>query len=417
MPKAAQANRQAIIFGPVLRVLMIGFITSMLAVFSVASISTVSAGPPINDATAPATGSGTADPFAATPVPDPETSPGYAESPKTDGGVSPNNKAYTRFEVRQTARKQLEGNLVVKGEGFGGTMPYSAKANEAFSVFTLLPELTGHYELELTLLGRNTPVLWVEGDLQRVGEGEYRHQFINGDADPDLLVLSPEDPGMIMALGSVKAKLNSCVHLFSPIDAVFTLGVDNDGDGHIGPSESVTRAIQGESSACITTPESNIPLTSLYKAQVITDQGTVVARNAGLYDFLNKSSIESEKESIAQLVREFKVQWIRTPVATSIEIMNASLRPPAVQVSVVPQVEEVTGDIIRNGSDDSLDDSAQTETSGEPPSDSGAAEEENSPGFIVKNWMWLAMGAGLVIAAFMILRGILATNTVSYRNR
>ena len=417
MPKTAQANRQANTFGPVLRVLMIGFITAMLAVFSAASISSISADPPVNDATAPATGSGTSDPFAAPPVPDLETSPEIADSPETDEGTSPDNKAYTRFEVHQIARKQLEGNLVVKGEGFSGTMPYSAKANEAFSVFTLLPELTGHYELELTSLGRNTPVLWVEGDLQRVGEGQYRHQFINGDADPDLLVLSPEDPGMIMAIGSIKAKLNSCVHLFSPIDAVFTLGVDNDGDGHVEPYESVTQAIQGESSACITTPESNIPLTSLYKAEVITDQGTVVARNAGLYDFLNKSSIESEKESLADLVREFKVQWIRTPVATSIEIMNASLRPPAVQVSVVPQVEEVTADIIRNGSDDSVGASDQPGNSGEPPSDSGAAEEENSPGFIVKNWMWLAMGAGLVIAAFMILRGILATNTVSYRNR
>jgi hypothetical protein len=207
------------------------------------------------------------------------------------------------------------------------------------------------------------------------------------------------------------------VQLYSPIDAVFTLGVDTDGDGGLDSSESVTRAIQGESSACLSTPESNIPLTSLYEAQITTDQGTIVARNTGLYDFLNKSSIESEKETLAELVREFKVQWIRTPVATSVEIMNASLRPPAVQISVVPQVEEVTEDIIRNGSDDSGSTSDQPETGGEPTSKTGADEEKTSPGFIVRNWMWLAMGAGLFAAVFMILRVILATNAVSYRNR
>ena len=54
-------------------------------------------------------------------------------------------------------------------------------------------------------------------------------------------------------------------------------------------------------------------------------------------------------------------------VATSVKVMNSALRAPEDHLEVVPQVEEVTGDIIRNGSD--------SDTPAEVPSDESSPSD------------------------------------------
>jgi hypothetical protein len=355
------------------------------------------------------------------------------DQPDSNGGGL--NKAYTRFEIHQVSKMDLVGTFEVVGDGFNSVTPYSAASGDELSVYIIFPESTGRYQLWLKADGYDEPVLWVEGELERISEGKYRHQLIGGKANPDVFELTPDEPGMMIALGSVKAKLNSCVQFFSPINAVFDLGVDADGDGLIAPLESVTEQINGQSQTCIGTPELNIPLTSHYRSQVTTQDGTVIARNEGLYDFLNKSTVNSEKEAHAEFVKEFKLQWIRTPVATSIKVMNSALRAPADHVEVVPQVEEVTGDIIRNGSDSDTttvipgDGSPPSNTDGTGTSQSGGSSETGIPSepessvidnnplkFILENWMLLALGAGLAFAASLIIRGVTSTRSLSYQN-
>jgi hypothetical protein len=224
---------------------------------------------------------------------------------------------------------------------------------------------------------------------------------------------------MVIALGSVKARLVSCIQLFSPSNAVFHLGVDIDGDGVIKPSESISQAIQDSSDACVSTPESNIPLTSLYEAQVVSEQGTVLAQNKGLYDFLNKTSIESKKQARSEYVREFKVQWARTPVATSIEVLNSSIRPPVVQVSVKAQAEEVTGDIILNDSGGSGGSGGNPNQGGDLPKspvDSGPVEINNPFGFLVDNLLWISLILGVSAVGFVFFHAA-STRPVSYQEQ
>ena len=395
-----------------IRVLVAVLVIAMSVTALGTGVSQASADSPF--ATSPVTGAATAQPFGDAPVSSkPWTTPQEDLDPITDAAGK--TKSYTRFEVHQEARQNLSGTLSVTGDGFGQEVPYEASSGEQFSVYVLFPEQTGPYRLELNSVGQDDPVLWATGNLQRIGPVEYRHQLLNGDADPNLLTLAAEDAGVIIALGSVQAKLNSCVDLFSPVNAVFELGVDVDGDGLIDAGETVIHAIEGEASACVETPESNIPLTSLYKSRVSTSQGAVIAQNKGLYDFLNKSSIHSEKEAQADLVREFQVKWTRTPMASSIEIMNASLREPPVDVIITPQAEEVTGDIIRNGSDGP---SAPSDLSGSEGESSavGNGNDAIPIDFIKGYWMLLVMGAGLAIAALLIIRGVMSTGRPSHSN-
>lgn len=184
----------------------------------------------------------------------------------------------------------------------------------------------------------------------------------------------------------------------------------------IEPSESVNRAIQGESTACLTTPESNIPLTSLYSSRVVTDQGTVLAENKGLYDFLNRSSIDAEKQALPESVREFKVQWIRTPVAASVEVLNSSLRPPAVQVSVVPEKEDTTGDVILNDSDDSDISPSDSDGASASNGDGSSAEGSNPFGFLMDNLLWIGLVLGVVVAGFGVMQ-LASSGPVSYHDR
>jgi len=413
--KANWSYRQSNILGRIgIGLLASTLLMAMFLTVLGSGVSPASADAP--SASSPVSGAATAQPFGDAPISSSTPPEEDADLESTNGSAS-KTKTYTRFEINQKALQSLSGILSVTGEGFGQKVPYEAAPGERFSAYVLFPERTGPYRLELSSVGRNDPVLWVTGNLQRIGPAEYRHQLLNGDADPGLLALAAEDVGVIIALGSVKAKLNSCVDLYSPVNAVFELGVDTDGDGRIDPGETVTRAIENESSACVETPESNIPLTSLYKSRVSTSQGTVIAQNKGLYDFLDKSSVHSEKVSQADLVREFKVKWIRTPMASSIEIKNSSLREPSVDVKVVPQVEEVTSDIIRNGSGASATPSDPSGSEGDSSSADARGNDAIPFGFIKGNWMLLALGAGLAIALLLIIRGVRSTDILPHSNR
>ena len=269
----------------------------------------------------------------------------------------------------------------------------------------------------MTTLNEIDPILWIEGELQKVSDGNYRHQFMNGDANPDFLNLAPDDAGLIIALGSVRARLNSCVNFYTPLESEFEIGVDQDGNDLIDPTELVVRQLENESTACIDTPESNLPLTSRYIAQVVTPQGTVVAQNEGLYDFLNKSAIEAKKLARPDLVREFQVKWIRTPVATSVSVMNNALRPPPEQVIVAPQVEEITRDIIQNDSD-------PTATYPDPETTASTQADENSDdaginplNLIVDHWLWFAAGSGLILATILIYQTMKSSGGINNRWR
>lgn len=379
----------------------------------------------LGSATSPATGGATSPSISPTQVPgDIDGTDGETSSDDSTGDIDQNDdqvsmtKSYTRFEVHQQARKALAGNLILKGEGVDQTVPYSASPNEQFSLSAQFKELTGHYELTMTQVGHEGPILRVDGELQNLGNGEYSHQFLNGDADPAFFVLASDSVGMAISLGSVKARLNSCITLFSPTDGIFELGVDSDGDGLIESSEIVTEALQGASEACVTTPLEDIPLTSLYDSTVATTGGTVLAQNRGLYDFLNKSSVESKKQAVPDMVREFKVQWLRSPVATSFEVKNMYLRPPADTRKVEPQeTDEWTEDTISNDSD------ASGVMPGSGGNDPGASANSTpsgsgeSSGFFLKNLLWIALGIGLIADAVAVMRGVIFPEPTAYPAR
>jgi len=324
--------------------------------------------------------------------------------------TNPSQQAFTRFEIRQKARIDLSGTLEVLGPNFGQSVPYSVAKGEEFTVFSLFPGQTGKYLLNLNATGKSDPILWIEGELTQIADGSYRHQFINGDASPEILELTPESDGLVISVGSVLARLNSCVTLSSPVNGVFELGVDQDGDGEISNQELVTLPLESTNSACVKTREVNIPLTSLYKSQITGSEGDVIAKNTGLYDFLNKSAIDSNKESQVELVKEFKVHWIRTPVAASIPVRNDSLRPPAVEFIVIPAVEEVTGDIIQNGAHNSGYNEDSDEVQQNQLIDADNSDTGFLLGFMIDHWLWLTLGGGFLVAIYLIAKTIITTH-------
>lgn len=330
-------------------------------------------------------------------------------------GVSPDdftavNKEYTKFEVRQTALTDLSGTLEVRGDNFGKSTPYKASAGDNLAAHTIFPGETGEYTVRLTEDSHQQPIMVVSGDLQQTSNGEYRHRLISGFADPDFLSLDPEEFGLIISVGFVKAKLASCLQLNEPIDGTYELGVDQNGDSNIDEAESITLPLNNQFNSCVETPEANIPLTSHYKAEVTMANGVIVARNNGLYDFLNKSGVESTKEALTDLVKEFKVEWFRIPVAASIAISNASIRPPAVDFIAIPEVEEVTGDIIQNGPDTLSDQYQSDEIEDSEIDESSSLDDNFLIDFFLNNWIWLALATSAVVATVFVVKGSLPRN-------
>ena len=135
--------------------------------------------------------------------------------------------------------------------------------------------------------GQSAPIFLAEGELKKVDQGAYEHRFINGTANPEYLELSPQETGFIVATGSIKARLTSCVELYNPVKGVLSIGVDSNGDGEISGSELATRALNNTNNTCVDSPETSGPLTSLYKSEARQEDGNIIAENRGLYDFLN----------------------------------------------------------------------------------------------------------------------------------
>lgn len=316
------------------------------------------------------------------------------------------NKEYTKFEVRQVAISSISGSLEIEGNGYSKSVPYSAGNGDPFSVFAILDHgQTGSYEVKLTHDSHDEPLMLVNGVLDQMADGEYRHQFLGATADPEFLELVPEEAGLIISVGSVKAKLASCLDLNEPIDGTYELGVDQNGDTKIDPSESTIIPLHSVSQRCIETPEANIPLTSNYNARVTMVNGTIVAQNTVLYDFLNKSGVESAKETLTDLVKEFKVEWSRIPVAASISIFNNSIRPPAVDFIAIPEVEEVTGDIIENSPDDNPTSNEIVEENAPEIAAPLALDDNSLFDFLVAHWVWMALGLSGIVALGIVIKG------------
>lgn len=323
----------------------------------------------------------------------------WSEPILTDANDDHLTGAYTKFEISQTALNSMSGVIRVSADGLEDSRTYSTVPGEPFVTSVVFPELKGNYRLEMLSEGKADPVLWVDGNIRETGDGKYAHRFINGDADAELLKLNPSDVGMKISIGEVRARLSSCVELYEPIQAIYNVGVDVNGDKQIDESELRSEVLSQSTSACVETADNRLPLTSMYTAQVLTDQGDIVAQNLGEYDFINRASLTSDRQSDVDRVREFAVQWHRTPVETAIEIPNNLLRSPAREVQVVAKAEEVTRDIINNdpsftGYKSQVEEQEETES---------LEESSSTPTSLSKYWYW-----GLGALGTLLTIGILA---------
>ena len=282
-------------------------------------------------------GAGTETPITEPAPAEPEESPAL-----------PAVRDYLRFQVHQQLVQPFAGTLRVILNEETHSVDVAGQARLDTYLMVAEPEL-GDYRLELLPIGHDSPALFIEGELRRVGVGEYEHRLLRAGADPTRFALPPEEVGVVLAIGAIDGFLRSCVSFVNPFDGTLTLAVDTDASGNLDDAERVEMPLVGQQSACGETPGGPLPLTSLYEARVTAADGSLVALNTGAYDFLFKAGIDSRKEANQELLRSFSVEYIRTPIATSVSILNSSIRPPEVRVRVEPRAEETTMETIRFG--------------------------------------------------------------------
>jgi hypothetical protein len=355
---------------------------------------------PVTQPTTGALSSELINPLSEDPLPD--KSDTVTETSITETG---NTKSYIKFELHQQAKRAFAGRLDVEGTDFQDSIALSISEGEHFDPYFVFTEQAGPYKLNLYSLDNDLPILWVEGHVERLDTGEYLHQLIGGDADPDYLKLTPEDSAVVIALGSVDATVAGCVSLFQPLDGRFELGVDINRNGEIDSNESTTHLFTAQSEICLDTPEATIPLTSFYRALVTDSSGNVVAKNEGIYDFLNKTSVSSNKESDSEIVQEFRIDWILTPAVVRANILNASLRSPAQYFNPMPKEKGKTADIIQNGEAGNSESPA--------PKSADTSSNENPFSVFIDYWIYIAIGAGLAIALIFTLKGLVNTPPIS----
>lgn len=355
--------------------------------------------------------SGDAQESGQTPV-----SPAQDEIP-TDQTVHPAPPAVQmRVAIEQLVRRNFNGTFRLTGHDLDESLPISAVKGNPITIFLMVPEHLGVYRLEVIPSDSTTPALWMEGDLQRESSGHYQHRLIGAGGDPATFAFNPDRDGVAIALGSVRGYLQSCIHLHDPQDALLELGVDFNSDGTIDPAdEVVAQPLVQESQACVATPETLIPLTTRYQTKVVTTKGDTLARNTGLYDFVNKTSIGSEKEAPAQFVRQFEVSFVRTPYISEIRIPNTIISPPLLPVESVPQTQEETQDAIRNGPDEAeaiaISDqtgvgasSLQDSTSAEVSAASSSAASSSAGEWLRKYWMLLILAIAILVGLILLLQ-------------
>ena len=107
-------------------------------------------------------------------------------------------------------------------------------------------------------------------------------------------------------------------------------------------------------------------------------------------------------------------------IATDIQILNTSLRPPAISASLVPQIEEVTADIIRNdtGTSDMLAKTSSSEDTETASEDDDSPSVDSRPlGWVLDNWMILAVVSGIAVAFGALVRLVASFGTANSNGR
>ncbi len=285
----------------------------------------------------------------------PTPTPGYSQvtpSVGTDTVVTStppafNGKAYMRFSLHEQVVRNFAGTMTVSGNGFSQTAPVAVKAGAYVNDYIILPEHMGTYHLEVTESGTSTPALWVHGELARVKEGVYTHRIVGADGNPAVFALTPGEAGITLDIGLVIGYLESCVTSTAPLSGTFRLGLDVNANGDIEPSEVVTTALGQQPTSCIQTPEASIPLTAKYLSEVLGPDGKRVGYNVGVYDFINKTGVSTDKSAPLPII-DFTLAVTRTPLATSVRISNEAIRAPQLTAQVLPQTQERTVDSLHN---------------------------------------------------------------------
>ena len=95
-------------------------------------------------------------------------------------------------------------------------------------------------------------------------------------------------------------------------------------------------------------------------------------------------------------------------------MLNNALRPPPEQVTVVPQIEEITKDIIQNDADPTNSADIESHESSDVDRDEESVTG-SSLDFVINNWLWIAAGAGIILATVLIYQATKSTN--SFNNR
>lgn len=337
------------------------------------------------------------------------------------------SRAFQRFELHQKVLKSFTGTFSVAGPGYSRSQPVAAKAGDSLGVFLMAPEQMGPYRLQLTADGAADPVLWLEGELERTGEGQYRHRYIASSADASVLALAPDEEGVVIAIGYVLGSIQLWADLRQPASTTLSVGVDIDGDGSIDPAKEVFTQASKASTAhvSITIPRAVIPLTSKYTTSLSVD-GVVIAHNDGVYNFLdNKAGVNADKDSKAAVVREYGVRFSRTPVATRVQVLNATIYQRPVIVKVEPREEENTEDVLRQGNADATPTPGPTATPSPGPTTTsvqagmvaqgnGGVQERiqvgggpQKPGigdWLVNHWVILTLAGAVAVGLVLLLR-------------
>lgn len=341
--------------------------------------------------------------------------PGYAQEavPTATPAPAPTQTAdttgrdFARFEVHQKTKRDIAGTLRVTFGGDQQSAPVSARANSALDAWVMFPERTGHYRLEVVGTEGQEPLLWADGEITKIRNGEYQHRLISSDANADVFVLTPTEEGIGIDLGSVKGYIEVQVNFTEPATGDLQVGLDANNDGVIADTERASVKVQGRTSASLaTSKDSFLPLTSRYEAKFLVN-GVTIARNEGLYDFLDLGT----KGAQGTLVREMTMVYARTPIATRIAIQNASIHRPPENVRVEPRREEKNSETFRPDAAAPTPTAAPAPASTTPTPMAAPVEppkpEVKLPGLaemVSRYWGVLAVVGAVMFAAFLLYR-------------
>ena len=347
--------------------------------------------------------------------------PVAAAGPADMSGSDLPEDSYIRFEVSKDLLEDFNGTLKVTHNSESRETSFNGESSTSVSAYVLFPEQMGPYTVSIRNNQNHDAFLEVQGVISQDVTGDYTHRLISGWADSSIFSLDPDSEGLKIDMGSVKGFLQSCLTLYSPRDFRIVVAVDHDGDGYLNDQlEQTSKGFQLANEGCVSSPEVPLPLTSMYESKAISmPDGTsensiassteeLIAYNEGVYDFLNKSGVRSDKDSDALIVKEFGVTFVRTPMASSVQILNSLIRPPETKISAVPQTREETSDILRQG-----DVPGQPEILAQDQTDSSndllqenlpSQNRESTAKWLTSYWPLLAGGLGMIVLIVLLIR-------------